>query len=92
MFIDGYYHLCWWGEIFVGITVGVMLAWTSAVAAVVYRARASLWMPIALLGSLMAVRIDGSFLGDFWGPFVISGYVVFGGAIMHKIAVRRRVW
>ena len=91
VFIDGYYNLGWWGVILVGVIVGVIMAWTSAVAAVVYRARASLWMPIALLGSLMAFRIDGSFLGDYWGPFVISAYVVVGGAIMHTIAFRRRV-
>lgn len=92
VFIDGYYNLGWWGVILVGITVGIMMAWTSAVAAEVYRARASLWMPMALLGSLMAFRIDGSFLGDYWGPFVLCVYVVLGGAILKKIAVRRFGW
>lgn len=90
VFVDGYYNLGWWGVVLVGIAVGGILAWTSAVAAVVYRARASLWMPMALLGSLMAFRIDGSFLADYWGPFVLSAYVVFGGALMQRMIARKR--
>lgn len=91
VFVDGYYNLGWWGVVLVGIAVGGMLAWTSAVAAAVYRARAPLWMPMALLGSLMAFRIDGTFLADYWGLFVLSGYAVFGGAIMQTMIARKRV-
>lgn len=91
VFIDGYYNLGWWGVVLVGLSVGGMLAWTSAVAAVVYRARASLWMPMALIGSLMAFRIDGNFLADYWGLFVLSGYVVCGGAVIQTLTARKRV-
>jgi hypothetical protein len=89
VFVDGYYNLGWWGLIAVGIAVGGMLAWTSAFASVVYRARSTLWLPIALAGSLMAFRVDGSFLVDYWGLFVLSVYVSLAGAMLHTLVSRR---
>lgn len=91
VFVDGYYNLGWWGLIAVGIAVGGMLAWTSAFASVVYRARSTLWLPIALAGSLMAFRVDGSFLVDYWGLFVLSVYVSLAGAMLHTLVSRRHV-
>jgi hypothetical protein len=82
VFVDGYYNLGWWGVIGVGIAVGCMLAWTSAFAAEVYRARALIWLPMALVGSFMAFRIDGAFLPDYCGTFVMFGYVVFAGVVL----------
>jgi hypothetical protein len=31
---------------------------------------------MALLGSYMAFRIDGHFLADYWGPFVMFSLIV----------------
>lgn len=91
VFVNGYYNLGWWGVIAVGIAVGCILAWTSAIAAKVYRAHALLWLPMALLGSFMAFRIDGHFLADYWGPFVFLGYAVLGGVVMKTLFGRHRV-
>lgn len=85
VFVDGYYNLGWWGVIVVGIAVGCMLAWTSAFAAEVYRARALIWLPMALLGSFMAFRIDGGFLPDYCGTFVLLGYTVFAGVTLKAL-------
>lgn len=90
VFVNGYYNLGWWGVIAVGIAVGCILAWTSAIAAEVYRADALLWLPMALLGSFMAFRIDGHFLADYWGPFVFLGYAVLGGVVMKTLFGRHR--
>jgi hypothetical protein len=80
VFVDGYYNLGWLGVVFVGISVGLILGMTSAVAARVYEKRAIVWMPLALLGSFMAFRVDGDFLSDYWGPFVLFGYALLLGA------------
>lgn len=82
IFVNGYYNLGWWGVIFVGITAGCMLGTTSVFAARVYETRATLWMPFALLGSYMAFRIDGDFLTDYWGPFVLFAYALVAGAAL----------
>jgi hypothetical protein len=82
VFVDGYYNLGWWGVIFVGIAVGLILGLTSAFAAQVYEARATMWMPLALLGSFMGFRIDGAFVADYWGPFVLFGYALLAGAAL----------
>ena len=88
VFADGYYNFGLWGVMLVGIAVGCMLAWTSTFAAEVYRARALIWLPMALLGSFMAFRVDGNFLGDYWGSFVLLGYAVFFGAVMKTLLTR----
>ncbi|MCX5724500.1 MAG: hypothetical protein NTX84_08310 [Nitrospirae bacterium] len=82
VFVDGYYNLGWWGVVAVGVAVGCMLAWTSAFAVEVYRARALLWMPLALLGSFMAFRIDGGFLPDYCGTFVLACCLVCVGVVL----------
>lgn len=84
VFVDGYYNLGWWGVIVVGIIVGCMLAWTSALATMVFRARAFIWMPLAMVGSYMAFRVDGTFLTDYCGSFVLLFYVVFIIGIGYK--------
>jgi hypothetical protein len=80
IFVNGYYNLGWWGVILVGIIAGCMLGTTSAFATQVYETRAIMWMPFALLGSYMAFRIDGDFLSDYWGPYVLFLYALFLGA------------
>lgn len=88
VFVNGYYNLGWLGVIFVGVLVGCILAWTSAMAAEIFKARALLWIPIALMGSFMAFRIDGHFLADYWGTFGLLIYLVLGGIIMKKFFPR----
>jgi hypothetical protein len=82
VFIDGYYNLGWAGVIVASICVGCFLAWTSAFAAEVIRTRAILWLPLALVGSYMAFRIDGSFLIDYWGMFILFTYAVAAGLVV----------
>ena len=36
-------------------------------------------MPLAMLGNLIAVRIDGAFLNDYWGPFALFVYILAAG-------------
>jgi hypothetical protein len=88
IFVNGYYNLGWWGVIFVSIAVGCMLACTSALAAEIYRARAIIWLPMALLGSYMAFRIDGFFLSDYWGPFVMFSLIVVASVRLAIVQTR----
>jgi len=82
LFIDGYYNLGWLGAIGVGVAVGAILTWTATFAAEVYAAGSLVWLPMAMLGSMMGFRIDGNFLADDWGPVVLMGYVILAGMLM----------
>jgi hypothetical protein len=82
IFLDGYYNLGWWGVIIVGVSAGCILAWTSAFAREVFRARALIWVPVAMLGGFMAFRVDGNFLADFWGTFVLFGYLLLAAGLL----------
>jgi hypothetical protein len=90
VFVDGYYNLGWFGVIAVGLSVGCILAWTSTFAAEVYAAGALIWLPAALLGSMMGFRIDGNFLADYWGPVVPMCYVIMGGMLLASRQKRSR--
>jgi hypothetical protein len=83
VFINGYYNLGWWGIIIVGVFAGCALACTSAFAAAVFRARVVIWLPLALLGSLMAFQIDGHFLSHYWGPSVLFAVAVAAGSLLY---------
>jgi hypothetical protein len=85
VFVDGYYNLGWLGVFIVSVAVGCFLAWTSVFAAEVIRDRALLWLPMAFVGSYMAFRIDGSFLIDYWGLFVMFVYALVAGGAWHKL-------
>ena len=78
IFVNGYYNLGWFGVVMVGLVVGCLLSWTSALALEIYRAQALIWVPVALLGSFMAFRIDGAFLADYWGTFSVWFYILLG--------------
>ena len=67
-----------------------MLACTSAFALVVLKRRALIWLPFALLGSYMAFRIDGFFLGDFLGPFTTLLYGLIVASLLAKFLNRFR--
>jgi hypothetical protein len=84
VFINGYYNAGWGGLIFVSVFLGCILACTSAFAAAVFRARVVIWLPIALLGSFMAFRIDGSFLSDCWGPSILFALAVAVGGFIDR--------
>jgi hypothetical protein len=85
VFVNGYYNLGWWGVLAVGVAVGCMLTWTSAFAVEVFQSRALVWLPMALLGSFMAFRVDGTFLTDYWTMFVLFGYAAVAGATLAKL-------
>jgi MFS family permease len=91
VFVNGYYNRGWVGVVVVGLAVGVILAWTSSMAAEIFQKRAYVWLPVALLGSLMAFRIDGHFLADYWGPFVLMGYAVLAGSALTMLRDRNRL-
>lgn len=85
VFVSGYYDLGWVGAAVVGVVVGLILSCTSAFALEVFRAGAMLWLPVAVMGSFMAFRIDGNFLADYWGPFAFICYAAGAGAALHTI-------
>lgn len=90
IFVDGYYNLGIIGVIINALGAGLMLAYTSALAGVVIERRALLWMPLALLGSHMAFRIDGFFLGDYLGPFSMLLYVLIGASLLTSLTTSKR--
>ncbi|MDH6185995.1 hypothetical protein [Polaromonas sp. CG_23.6] len=85
VFVNGYYNLGFIGVVFSGLGVGFILTYTSLFAAFVFKSRALIWLPFALLGSYMAFRIDGFFIGDFLGPFSLLLYGLIGIMIISKI-------
>ena len=85
VFVNGYYNLGWGGTVIVGILVGCFLAWTSAMTAVIFKARALLWIPFALLGCFMAFNINSNFVESYWGSFVLLIYAVLAGLIFQRI-------
>lgn len=89
VFVNGYYNLGGVGVVIVGLSVGFILAFTSAFAGIVFRMRSPLWLPLALLGSYMAFRIDGHFLADFLGPFALLLYAVVGIGAARQVLVKR---
>ncbi len=85
IFMSGYYNAGWIGVIAVAAVCGWILAQTSAIAGTVVRHRSALLLPLVLLGMYMAFRIDGHFLGDYFGPFVLVLYVLLAGTALATI-------
>jgi hypothetical protein len=56
------------------VLCGWILAQTSAVARSIYALQASVLLPFALLGVMIASRIDGDFIPDYLGTFVFVLY------------------
>jgi hypothetical protein len=69
LFVSGYYNLGWIGLILASALAGWILAAFAAVSRAIVAANSIIMLPIALLGSFMAFRIDGHFVSDYVGTF-----------------------
>jgi hypothetical protein len=74
IFCSGYYHGGWWGFLLASVLCGWILAQTSAIARSVLENGALIMLPFALMGVLIAFRIDGDFVSDYFGVFVFIAY------------------
>lgn len=81
-FADGYYNLGWLGVPLFGTMVGIILGFTSKVARMVVSSGGLVWLPMALFGAYMAVRIDGSFISDQWGSFIMILYTLIAAHVV----------
>lgn len=71
LFISGYYNLGWIGLILASILAGWILAIFAAISRSVILSGSVILLPVGLLGSFMAFRIDGHFVSDYLGPFAM---------------------
>ncbi|MDG4550487.1 MAG: hypothetical protein P9F19_14170 [Candidatus Contendobacter sp.] len=71
LFVSGYYNLGWLGLIFASILAGWILAIFAAISRSVISSSSVILLPVGLLGSFMAFRIDGHFVADYLGPFAM---------------------
>lgn len=69
LFISGYYNLGWIGLLLASILAGWILATFAAISRAVVAAGSMIMLPVGLMGSFMAFRIDGHFVSDYLGPF-----------------------
>jgi hypothetical protein len=84
-FVDGYYNDGWIGVFVFSALVGVVIGLTSVVARDVVARRAVLLYPLAFFGAVVGLRIDGNFLGDYFGPL---GMVVYPVALLAVVFPR----
>jgi hypothetical protein len=82
IFASGYYHGGWFGMVLVSVLCGWILAQTSAIARAIYFQRAVLLVPLAMVGMLIAFRIDGDFVPDYLGAFMFILYPLVGAAVV----------
>lgn len=85
IFSSGYYNLGWVGVLLASLICGWLLAQTSAVANAILLRNAALLFPLALLGVMMAFRIDGHFIADYIGAFVFILYPLLGASLLISI-------
>jgi hypothetical protein len=90
IFSTGYYSGGWSGVFWAGVLAGFVLAQTSAIARAVLEKRATLLLPLALIGVFIAFRIDGSFLADYAGAFVYLLYVILFFWLLLTLLRRKR--
>jgi len=69
LFVSGYYNLGWVGLFLASILAGWILAIFSAISRAVVASGSLILLPVGLIGSFMAFRIDGHFVADYLGPF-----------------------
>jgi len=92
IFASGYYHGGWWGFCLASVLCGWILAQTSAIARAIMTNHALLMLPFCLLGLYIAFRIDGDFIADYVGPFVLILYPILAASFFLSVArpVRRQ--
>lgn len=71
LFVSGYYNLGWTGLILVSILAGWILAIFATISRSVILSGSVVLLPVGLLGSFMAFRIDGHFVADYLGSFAM---------------------
>ena len=76
VFTDGYYNFGWIGVIIFGAIYGLILRQTSLVSSNIINNNIQLIYPLALFGVIMGYRIDGKFIVDQLGMFVILIYAI----------------
>ena len=76
VFSSGYYNLGWLGVVFASILCGWILSQTSSIAYVILSRQAHLLLPFAFFGVFIAFRIDGHFLADYLGAFMLIFYSI----------------
>lgn len=69
LFVSGYYNLGWVGLFLASISAGWILSTFAAISRAVVASGSLILLPVGLLGSFMAFRIDGHFVADYLGPF-----------------------
>lgn len=90
IFASGYYNGGWTGFVFASLLCGWILTQTSGVARGASTHRALVMLPFSLLGVYMALRIDGDFVADYVGSFVLILYPILFGALILAAAGRTR--
>ena len=85
IFASGYYHGGWLGMLLASVLCGWVLGQTSAVARAIYTERAVLLVPLAMVGMIIAFRIDGDFIPDYLGAFMFVVYPIVGAAIVLRL-------
>lgn len=71
LFISGYYNFGWIGLIVASILSGWILSMFSAISRSIVSSGSVVLLPMGLLGSFMAFRIDGHFVSDYLGAFAM---------------------
>jgi len=69
LFVSGYYNLGWIGLVLASTLAGWILATFAAISRAIVAANSIIMMPVALLGSFIAFRVDGHFVSDYVGTF-----------------------
>jgi hypothetical protein len=76
IFIDGYYNLGWAGLLGISLASGWILSMFAAVGRTIIDGDSVVLLPIVLLGSFIAFRVDGYFVSDYFGTFAIVMYLL----------------
>jgi hypothetical protein len=90
-FVNGYYNLGWGGLLLTSALTGLILATFAAVSRAIVVAGSALLLPVALLGSYVAFRVDGDFVTDYVGVFaMVMVPLLMLIFVMQRVRGRRR--
>jgi hypothetical protein len=89
IFSSGYYNAGWLGVVLVAVICGWLLTQTSAIANAILVRKALLLLPFALMGIYMAFRIDGYFVADYMGSFILVLYPLLLVSLLLSVRGRR---